>query len=332
MVFGWDDAIGGGFAVAGGIMNLINQGKQQAQQENMLKMALTNQMMQADQASKQYELATAGRTDSRGNKVTYKPGVGWVTEVTPETADAIRGTDAVNRMHLIETLTRGGDERSLAFRRRLAEGGVADALIRQLAGGFGAPTKEGVTSKNKVAAVTGVSENADNAKRGYAIQALRAGSSINPQDFSGIDRGTTTGIRKALADVDATADTSFEGTKAGYINNKLGPYGTLATRAANVENVPFSPDSIGPSLDASMANASVSGNSKIASGSEALYRGFAPTLAAAGNIKQPNYDTFIGGVGQILQGMLKKKAPTPYEGVPWHEDSRNPDAYNGWRF
>ena len=332
MVMGWDDAIGGGFAVAGGIMNLLNQGKQNQTAAEQLQLARLNQMLQWDQAQKQYEMATASRTDARGNKISYAPGVGWTTKLTPGTRDAIGASDAVERMNVIDTLFRGKDERDMAYRRRLEEGSASSPLLKQLMFGYGMPTKEGVVGAKKIADVTGVSENADNAKSGYSTMALRSGTSVAPTNFSNIDTGTTTGIRKALANVDANANPMVDAAVSSKTATLLNPYNTLASRASNVENIPFAPNQQGANLDASMANASVSGNSKIASGSDAMYRGFAPLMGAAGLQKPISYDAFAGGIGGILAGILKKNSggAKPYEGVPWNEDSRNPSAFNNW--
>ena len=330
MAFGWDDAIGGGFAVAGGIMNLINQGQQNQMAGKQLQLARENQMLQQIQADRQYELSTAGRTDARGNRMYYTPGVGWRTELTAGSRDAIQGSDAVERMNMIDTLFRGKDERDMAFRRRLEEGSAASPLLKQLMYGYGQPTKEGVVGAKKIADVTGVSENTDNAKSAYATQAMRSGTSVAPTNFSNMDTGATTGIRKALASADAGASPMVDAAVSSWQNTKLNPYNTLATRASNVENVPFAPSQIGNNLDASMANAAVVGASKN-NGSEAIQRGFAPMYSAMGGQKPLSYDTFTGGIGQILSGMLKKNG-NQGNGIPWQEDARNPDAFNGWKF
>lgn len=333
MVFGWDDAIGVGGSILSGVLNLMNQGKQQEQANKQLQLAETQMWGQQDMADKQYRLATAGRQDARGNYTHYVPGYGWTTDLTPESRGLIKGSDALEKNNIIQSLMRGQDEKRLAFNRRLQEGAAADPLLANLRYGYGAPTKEGVVGANKIADVTGVSENADNAKAGYAIQALRSGGGIgaNPTNFSNIDRGATTGIRKALADSDANASTMFDAAKSSWTAASLNPYNTLASRASNVENIPFQPTSVGTNLDASMANAAAVGASKGGAGSEALYRGYAPMANIYTNMKQPNYDTFVGGLTENLKNLLRKNgsggSPTP-----WNEDSRNDAAYNYWRF
>ena len=89
--------IGAGGSVASGIMALLNQGQSNTNQANQLQLALANYNLQKQQGERQYELATAGRQDARGNKTKYVPGVGWVEDVTPETRDIVKGSDAVQR-------------------------------------------------------------------------------------------------------------------------------------------------------------------------------------------------------------------------------------------
>ncbi|MCG3771836.1 MAG: hypothetical protein JW384_03032 [Nitrosomonadaceae bacterium] len=150
-----------------------------------------------------------------------------------------------------------------------------------------------------------MSENADNAKSGYGTAALRSGTTTNPMNFSNIDRGATTGIRKALAEGDANADPLFQQHMASFNSGKLQPYNTLATRASNVDNTPFAPETQSGNMDASMANAAAVGATRGTAGaSEGLYRGMVPVLGAM-NQKPVNYDMFAGGVTKNLQELLR---------------------------
>ncbi len=321
--------VGMGGSVLSGITNLLQQGQANTQQANQLQLALANYNLQKQQADRQYELSTASRTDARGNQTYYVPGVGWKEKVSSTTQNLIGGSDAVQRQQLIDLLTSNRQEKSLALNRRLGEGSAAGALLDQIRFGYGAPTKEGVVGAGKIAGVTGISENADNAKSGYGMSALRTGVTTNPTNFSNIDRGATTGIRKSLADADANSDPLFQQHMASYMTGKMNPYNTMATRASNVENIPFAPETQSGNLDAGMANAAVTGATKGTSGaSEALYRGLVPTLGAM-NQRPVNYDTFMGGLTENLKNLLREKDKPS---TPWNEDSRNDAAYNSWRF
>lgn len=297
--------IGAAGSVGSGIMNLFNQGQQNRNQEAQLQLAIQNYNLNKQIADRQYELSTAGRQDVRGNRTKYVPGFGWTTDVTPGTRDLVSGSDAVQRQNIIDMLTRGRGERNLALDRRLTEGSAASPLLDAIRFGYGAPTKEGVVGAGKIAGVTGISENADNAKSGYGTSALRTGITTNPSNFSNIDRGATTGIRKSLADADAGADPLYQAHLSSFTSGKMSPYNTLATRASNIENIPFTPETQSGNIDASLANAQAVGATTGTRGaSEGLYRSMVPVLGAM-NQRPVNYDTFIGGVTENLKGLLR---------------------------
>lgn len=299
--------IGAGGSLASGIAGLLGAGNQQGIQSQQLQLALQNYLLQKKQVDQQYELATASRQDARGNKTRYVPGVGWVQDVTSGTRDLIQGSDAVQRQNIIDMLTRGRGERDLALDRRLTEGSVANTLLNEIKGGYGAPTKESVVGSRKIADVTGVSENADNAKSAYGTAALRSGITTDPRNFSNIDKGAATGVRKALAEVDAGSDPLYQQHMSSYMTGKMQPYNTLASRASNIENIPFSPETASGNMDASMANAAAVGATRGTAGaSEALYRGATPLSNAIGAQTQLPWGTFIGGLTENIKNMLRK--------------------------
>ncbi len=291
----------GGSLISGSLsllsgMNSASAAREAAQENNKLQQILAN---------RQYELATAGRTDTRGNKTTYVPGVGWVETPTDTTKGIVQASDAAQRQQLVDYLTRGRGERDLALNRRLEEGSVAEPLLQQIKYGYGAPTKEAVVGADKIARVTGVNENADNARGAVGTTMLRTGGNINPTVMSNIDRGATTGVRKALADADAGADPLYQAHLAAYTKGKYDPYNTMATRASNIENVPFQPEQISGNIDASLANAAATGATRGTAGaSEGIYRGMSPliNLASQGG---PDYGAFAGGLTENLKNLLR---------------------------
>jgi hypothetical protein len=292
----------GGSLLAGGA-SLLAQNNAQG---NARGIANESNALQKLLADRQYELATAGRTDARGNKTTYVPGVGWQETPTDTTRGIIGASDAAQRQQLVDMLTRGRGERDLALNRRLEEGKVADPLLQQIKYQFGAPTKEGVVGADKISRVTGVSEQADNTKGAIGSAFLRTGMNINPTALSNVDRGAATGVRKALADADAGADPLYQAHLASFNKGKTDPYNLLATRASNIENIPFQPEQLSGNMDASMANASAVGATRGTAGaSEGAYRGYSPLINLA-NAGGPDYGAFIGGVGENLKNILRE--------------------------
>lgn len=293
--------------IISGLFGMGAAGQQQGNQQAQLQLAIQNYMLQKKQVDQQYELATAGRQDARGNKTRYVPGVGWVQDVTSGTRDLIQGSDAVQRQNIIDMLTRGRGERDLALGRRLDEGSASNTLLNEIKNRYGAPTKEGVVGSRKIADVTGVSENADNAKSAYGTAALRSGTTTDPRNFSNIDKGAATGVRKALAEVDAGSDPLYQQHMSSYVSGKMQPYNTMATRASNIENIPFSPETGSANMDASMANAAAVGATRGTAGaSEALHRGAAGLSNAIGGQQPLPWGTFATGIGESIVDMLRQ--------------------------
>lgn len=308
-MFGIDDAalvglIGTG--VAGGL-NLMGQSNQQGYNAQSLQLAMQNYLLQKQQADRQYQLATASRTDARGNKTFYVPGVGWQTQLTPTTQSIINESDAITQANNRGQIVRGESDRSRNFQRRLTEGSAADPLLQAVINNYGGPTREGVTGKNTIANVTGAAENADAIRNGYTSAALRTGGSTVPlaANMNQLDRGGTAGIRSALAKSDAEGDPLFQAQLRNFQGNKLDPYNMLATRAGNSSDVPFQPENISSGIDSSLNSSASMGAYKGGAGSEALYRGLAPVLGAYGQQTTPNYDLFAAGVTANLKNLLK---------------------------
>lgn len=306
MAFGWDDAIGiGGSLLAGGL-NLFGQSQQQGNQQAALQMAMQDYMLRKRAMEQQYELSTAGQQDARGNRVRYVPGRGWVTDLTPESQSMLNRSDAVQNQGYTESLGRGTDERRSAFNRRLTEGSAANPLLDAMRYGYGAPSREGVGGSSRIAGVTGASEGADHARSGYNAAALRTGSGIAPLEgtIAGIDRGATTGIRSALARGDAEEGPLYQQMMDQFNQGKLNPYNMLASRASNVENMPFNPEGISGSIDALAGSRARSAGGDAARGAAGFAGAANPMIAAMLAQRGPNYDTAVGGLTANLKNIF----------------------------
>lgn len=314
-MFGIDDAllVGlAGSAIAGGV-NLAGQANQRDQQQGALQMAMQDYALRKKQMEQQYELATAGQQDARGNKTSYIPGVGWVTTLTPASQSMLNRSDAVQNQGFVESLGRGADERSTAFKRRLDEGSAASPLLDAMRYGYGAPSREGVAGASKIAGVTGASEAGDQARSGYSAAALRTGSGGAPLQttISNIDRGATQGIRSALARGDAEAGPLFQQMTDQFNQGKLNPYNMLASRASNVENIPFNPEGISGSIDMMGTRRAAGASGDAAKGLAATSGSINPVIAAMLGQRAPNYDTFIGGLTENIKPFFKS-SPRQY--------------------
>lgn len=293
--------IGAGGSLAAGGLNLLGQSQQSNNSAQALQMAMLNYQLQQKQMERQYELATAGQRDARGNQTRYIPGQGWVVDTTPATQSLISGSDAVQRQGMTESLGRGRLERGQAFDRRQQEGVASSPLLMQFMNKYGAPNRDAVIGANNVANVTQASEGADAIRGGFTSAALRTGSGAVPlqQSLSSLDRGATAGIRTALARGDAEGGPLFQQMMDQWSAGKLNPYNTLATRTSNVENMPFQPESLSGNLDATGLNRAASAarfGANNQPNSNAL-------LAAMMGQRMPNYDTAVAGLTANLKNL-----------------------------
>lgn len=310
MVMGWDDAIMLGGSLLSGGLGLMGQQNQQANSAAAMQMAQQNYLLQKRIADQQYELSTAGRTDARGNKTTYVPGRGWVTDVTPTTKGLITASDQAQRQNLVTDVTRGDDERRQNFQRRQREGGVANSMLDALEYRYGAPSREGVTGAAKIAAVTGANEGADNAKSAIASAALRTGGASMPTavNFSNVDRGAVTGGRTALARADVEAPNMYEAQLGNWTKNRADPYNMFATRASNSTDVPFAPENVSTGVDAVGANAGAVGASTIGRAAAGPAAAMNSILGATvlQNQNRPNYGYAVGGITDALTQLIRR--------------------------
>lgn len=300
-----------GGAIGGGILNLISQGQQQQNSQQAIQMAMRDYELKKRMADQQYELATAGQTDARGNQTRYVPGRGWVVDATPKTQSLINQSDDIAARRGRDELTTGADDKSRNFNRRLVEGSTANPLLDAMRYGYGAPTREGVVGAKKIADVTQVNENADNVKGGYTSAALRTGMGGAPlqRTLASADQGATAGMRTALARGDAEGGPLYEQMRAQFNEGKLNPYNMLAQRSSNPEGTGFTPENISGGLDAGLLQrGSVGAN---VGGRNAASINAGPLLTTMLSQRSPNYDTFVGSLMGNLKGLFGDKKAAP---------------------
>jgi hypothetical protein len=193
--------------------------KQSGAQADAMQAQMENLAFQKQQADRQYELATAGRTNARGDSTRYAPGRGWVTLNSPDTASRISVDNALNTKEAERQFAVGEPERNRAGTRRVHEGSAAESLLSDFDNGYGLPTREGVKGKNAVAAATAATEANDLNQNAAAGAALRTGSRM-PMISTG---SGAPGLRTALAGADASGDQMFESMLKTAQGNKLDP-------------------------------------------------------------------------------------------------------------
>lgn len=310
MAFGWDDAI---MAIPA-VISLLQQGQQGANQRDAMGLQLQGLAEQRAIARKQLELATAGRTDARGNKTVYIPGQGWTVLPSAETASQISLNDELAKREMVRQMISGEAQRNRNAVTQVREAEAAEPLLTQFTKGYGAPTLEGVRGRRAVADVTSASENADRLQNAATSTALRTGASTIPlgTNLSSLNTGATAGIRSALASADAEADPMFQSMMRSWQGNKLDPYNMLATRASG--ETPYKPENLSSGADAALNSAAQMGAYAGARGSEGIARGYA-AAGAAYPTQQPSYDLFALGIANMLKkGFGKRVNPQDTSG------------------
>lgn len=234
---GWGAAASAGAQIGGSILDFMGKQQQQAAQNRQIDLAQENmsaqQALQLQMQRQQREMQTASQTDADGNKLIYDPERGWIPLLSPKGLSDQAAQRSSQEIENRKYFGRGQYEDAQDFQRRFGQGRAANELLDAIRYKYGAPTKEGVTGANKIAAVTGVSEAADNLKSGAAQAQLRTGSAAGPlqKQFESTDRSAATGVRSALAQTDANAGPLYEQIKADWLNNKASGYGKLAPQA-----------------------------------------------------------------------------------------------------
>lgn len=295
MPFGWDDAI---MAVPAAIS--IGQqlfGGQKNAQADAMQLQMENLAFQKDQARKQYELATAGRTNARGDQTRYVPGEGWKVLPSADTASRISVDNTLNKLESERQLNQGEPIRNRNLRRQATESSAAEPLLTQFAQGYGMPSRAGVKGKNAIAKATAATESNDLTQNAANAAALRTGSRM-PVTTS----GGAPGLKTALAGSDLEGDQMYESMLKAAQGNKLDPYNMLATRASG--DVPRLPESLSGDLNSGLANASVVGAMRgVGSGAGVgdATKGLAAQLMIGGQ-QQPSYDAFAGVLAKVLKG------------------------------
>lgn len=296
MPFGVDDAV----MLAPAAISIAQQlfGGQQGAQKDAMQLQMENLAFQREQARRQYELATAGRTNARGDQTRYIPDQGWVVLNSPDTASRITNDNRLNTLETERQLSVNEPERNRASTRRVHESSAAEPLLSDFAQGYGMPTRGGVKGKNAIAAATAATEASDLNQNAAMGAALRTGSRM---PVSGSAKGAT-GLRTALAGADASGDQMYESMLKAAQGNKLDPYNMLATRASG--ETPRLPESLSGDLNSGLANAAAVGAMRgvgTGAGVGDATKGLAAQLMIGGQ-QQPSYDAFAGVLAKVLKG------------------------------
>jgi hypothetical protein len=118
-------------SLAGGVAGLLSAGQAARAQREANQIAMLDYLERRSQADRAERQAREGTTDSRGNRVRYVPGYGWVTDLTE--AGRIQQSAADNEQYLRNSRDSANARliREAAIARQLREADIADQLLAQ---------------------------------------------------------------------------------------------------------------------------------------------------------------------------------------------------------
>jgi hypothetical protein len=241
--------------------SLLAASQQQGYQQEQLRQAQQNYMLQKQIAEQQQRMAEAGRTDAAGNRV-YFNGKDWVTEPTAATKSIIDASQANER----EQQVKGGTRRELGQENNFASRGnaanEAASVLRLLRDRVGAPTEEGVRSRGAVAAATEAGSNRDSLVDAVARNTIRSGANTNGtigNTLNNIESGAADNLRTALAKNDVTAPEQYRVANEGWQTGTANKFNPLNAVGSNITDAPFAPTQVGAPIDASLNQAATYG-------------------------------------------------------------------------
>lgn len=315
-------------AGAGLAGSLKSSSDAQGYQGQQLQQAQMNYALQKQLLEHQKRMSEAGRTDAAGNRV-YFNGKDWVTDPT----DATKGIISASQLNEREQQAAGGTRREFGqqdnFENRGNVGNEADAILRLMRDRIGAPTYEGTRGRNAVAAATEVGSSRDTLVDAVSRNLIRSGGSGSTSDrmLDMVDNNAAGNLRGALAKNDAQAPEMFRTANEGWETGRMNKFSPLNAIRSNISDAPFAPTQVGAPIDAQLGQAATYGAAT--SG-----RGGAGLNVASGLVNNVPYSPMpwgnaIGALGGVVEAYMKKQGDKP---IPWNEDSRNPGAFNSWKF
>lgn len=252
--------IGGGLSALGGIGSSLlgaqsaNQAaayNYAAAQENARR-ADQERFAQQLQADRVFNAQTAPVVDARGNRTEYIPGLGWITTPSETTEGLILATDEEQRRRLIDDtaqMRRGLDENE---RDRIQEGSLADEYMRRLRQpqSIDRTELEGILLQRQL---SGINDAFDDARQQAATTSLRTGSPAS-QLTGDLTRQQADATASAALEAALQARSASQQERQAEEAQNANIYNMLASRASNVQSVPFTPTQIPTELASGSAS------------------------------------------------------------------------------
>jgi hypothetical protein len=240
-------AIGAGGSIISGMMGSSAQRK--ADEQNY-QIALMNYYQREQErqdaimeARRQEREGKQGVTDAAGNRTYYKPGVGWVTELSRESQELQDLQRREEGLQLAQDLPAKRSKMFENIARQRGEGNRADALMEAM-GRTRRESVDDVVGRRNRMSTEAINEGMDTALSSAMREALISGSSNAGRIAEDIGRSKSKQLRTAFMENEEGAR---EASEANYFNkqgNLANLYNTFATRASAMPDAPYNPRNI----------------------------------------------------------------------------------------
>lgn len=287
--------IGAGAGAASALAGLFGGNDAQTLQAALAQRQLNQQYLLAQQAQ---QLATAGTRTARGDSVRYVPGIGWIESLSPVSTNLQGASDAESMARMTQDMPRARAGRAMNYSRRLDENSAANTMLNEFRNTTG-PTRAGVEAALTEQNLARVDDGVRNTRSAVNMQALRSGSGASRIIDSLAARGRS-GVRSAIADARVAAPGVFNELNNDAKGNALNRYNLMATRASNIDDVPFEPSNVADALSMRADRARLGAPGALGTASNAVNAGTGLSINTLGN-QRNNLPLIIGGLGSAAQ-------------------------------
>lgn len=228
----------------------INQQNIDFQREqNALQRAIAERLL---------NLQLEGSTDARGTSTRYVDGQGFVTTLGPQAQAIQNASDAETLQRTItdNILRRQGLQDNAT--RRAEEGRAADVFLNRT---LREPTysPESIIADLTTAATSGINSSYDNATNAAATQALRSGRSNAGSLLETLAKQRAEALSGAKSNANVQGRQLYEQLVGGEQTRNANLANTFGSRAANIDNVAFTPINLQDTIAANLTSG-ISGN------------------------------------------------------------------------
>jgi hypothetical protein len=236
--------IGAGGSIFSGILG--SNAQQDAADQNYAIALMNYYQRQSEhddsvtEARRQEGKSDLGTTDAQGNRSYFKPGVGWVTEMSDKSKKMQDLYENEEWQQLVQDLPAKRQKMFENIARQRGEGGYADAILQAMQRSYREDPSEIVGRRNRMSA-EGITEGMDKTLNTAMRDAMRTGNTGAGKIASQIGREKSSMLRKAFMENEEGARGESENRFMTNLGNLGNLYNTFATRASGEVPASYNP-------------------------------------------------------------------------------------------